>query len=171
MIALGIAIAAGIVFLLVSVFWDRVMIPFQARRRVATLLKSKANFDPRSLEKPEYGSVSGDTNRLRITNREGDSWELPWAEVEEVHAFKRDLLATDKICLAFKRSGREEYYEIHEEKEGYHDLLKILPCRLLGFDLEWFCAVAFPAFKTNHQIVWKKSQNQAPQVTGAVPGD
>ncbi len=167
--ALGIAVATGIGLLLVSVFIDRVLIPFRGRRGVEKLLKSKAKHDPRALEKPEYGSVVGDTNCLRIRSGKGDSSELRWSEVEEVHAYKRDLLATDLICLAFKRSGKEEYYEIHEEMAGYHDLLRVLPSRLPEFSSEWFPAVAFPAFKTNHQIIWKRSPNQTLQATAATP--
>ena len=143
--------------------------PFLARRSVEKPLKSKAKHDPRALEKPEYGSVTEDTDCLRIRRGKGDSLELRWSGVEEVHAYKRDLFTTDLICLAFKRSGREEYYEIHEEMAGYHDLLEVLPSRLPGFSSEWFPAVAFPAFKTNHQIVWKRSPNRTVQATAAAP--
>src|ERR1041385_444514 len=160
--ALGIAVATGSGLLLASLFIDRVVNPFLARRGVKKLLKRKAKHDPRALEKPEYGSVVGDTGCLRIRTGKGNSSELPWSEVEEVHAYKRDLFATDLICLAFKRSGKDEYYEVHEEMAGYHDLLQVLPSRLPEFSSEWFPAVAFPAFKTNHQIIWKRSPNPPP---------
>jgi len=85
---------------------------------------------------------------------------LRWVEVEEVHAYKRDLFTTDLICLAFKKVGSEEYFEIHEEWEGYHDLLNLLPIRLPQFTLQWIFAVAVPAFEANHQIIWKRSPDQ-----------
>ena len=78
--ALGIAVATGLGLLLVSLFLDRVLIPSRARRGVEKLLKNKAKHDPRALEKPEYGSVVGDTNRLRIRSGKGDSSELRWSE-------------------------------------------------------------------------------------------
>ncbi len=168
--ALIIAVVAGIVLLLASLFIDRVLIPFHARRSVEKILKSKAKHDPRALEDPKYGTVIGDADWLKIRSGKGDSSELRWSDVEEVHAYKRDLFTTDLICLAFKKSGREEYYEIHEEMAGYHDLLEALPSRLPEFAVEWFFTVAFPAFETNHQIIWKRSPNRTLQATTASPG-
>jgi len=167
---LGIAVAAGIVLLLVSALIDRVLNPYLARRSVAKLLKSKTKHDPRALEDPKYGSVVGDTDGLRIMSSKGDSSELRWSEVEEVHAYKRDLFATDLICLAFKKTGREEYYQVHEEMAGYHDLLEALPSHLPNFTLDWFPDVAFPAFEENHRIIWKKSPDQTLPATASAPG-
>src|SRR5207302_7569342 len=113
----------GVVLLVVAVFVDRVLVPLQARRTVKKLLKSKVKHDPRVLEKPKYGTVVGDTDCLRIRSAKGDALELRWSEVEEVHAYKRDLFSTDLICLAFKKIVSEDYYEIHEDWQGYHDLL------------------------------------------------
>ncbi len=127
--ALVIAVVVSVGVLLLTVFIDRVLIPFRARRTVEKLLKSKTQHDPRTLENPKYGTVAGGVECLRITSGKGDASELRWSEVEEVHAYKRDLFTTDLICLAFKKSGREEYYQIHEEMAGYHDLLEILQSR------------------------------------------
>lgn len=165
--ALAIAAVIGITLLLASVFIDRVLVSFRARRTIQQMLNSKTNPDPRVLEDPKHGTLAGDGECLRIRNAQNDSAKLLWSDIEEVHALKRDLFSTDLICLTFKKSGKEEYYEIHEEMAGYHDLLKLLPNRLPGFNLEWFSSVAFPAFATNHQIIWKRSLNQPPQATGA----
>ena len=169
MSALGIAVVAGIILLLASLLFDRVLTPWQARRSVEKILKSKVKHDPRALEDPKYGRVAGDADCLRIMSNKGDSSELRWSEVEEIHAYKRDLFTTDLICLAFKKSGRDEYYEIHEEMAGYHDLLEVLPSRLPKFTLEWFLDVAFPAFEAKHQIIWKSSPNKALQATATAP--
>lgn len=168
--ALAIAVIAGILLLLLSVLIDRVLIPFRARRRVEKILKSQGKREPRSLENPKHGRVSGGADSLTINNSKGDSWELRWSEVEEVHAYKRDLFTTDLICLAFKKSGKDEYHEIHEEMAGYHDLLELLPSRLPKFSLEWFTAVAFPAFKANHQVIWKNPSNAAAAANGGAAG-
>jgi hypothetical protein len=167
--ALVIAVVVAVGVLLLSVFIDRILIPLRARRTVEKLLKSKTQHDPRALEDPKCGTVACGADCLRITSGKGDPSQLQWSEVEEVHAYKRDLFATDLICLAFKKSGTEEYYEVHEEMAGYHDLLEVLPSRLPEFRSEWFPAVAFPAFKTNHQVVWKRSPNQTVQATAAAP--
>ena len=167
--ALVVILVVAVGVLLLSVFVDRVLIPFRARRTVEKL-KSKTQHDPRVLENPKYGTVAGGAECLRITSGKGDASELRWSEVEEVHAYKRDLFTTDLICLSFKKSGTEEYYEIHEEMKGYHDFLEVLQCRLPKFTLEWFLDVAFPAFESKHQIVWKRSPNQTVQATAAESG-
>jgi hypothetical protein len=167
--ALGIAVIAGIVFLLAMLFIERFWIPFQARRSVKKILKNKARHETRAIEDQKCGNVVGDTDCLRITSSTGGSSELRWSEVEEVHAYKRDLFTTDLICLAFKRYGEERYLEIHEQMDGYHDLLEALPSRLPSFSMEWMLAFAFPAFETKHQIIWTRSPNKALQATDATP--
>ena len=124
--AVVIAVVVAVGVLLLSLFIDRVLIPFRARKTVEKLLKNKTQHDPRVLEDPKYGIVVGGVDCLRITSSKGDASELRWSEVEEVHAYKRDLFTTDLICLAFRKSGTEECYEVHEEMAGYHDLLEAL---------------------------------------------
>jgi hypothetical protein len=161
----AIAVVAGISLLAVSVLMDRFLIPFRARRTVEKLLKSKTQHDPRSLENSKYGTVVDAVDCLRITSGKGDASELRWDEVDEVHAYKRDLFTTDLICLAFKKSGKEEFYEVHEEMAGYHDLLETLSRHLPEFTTEWFFSVAFPAFDTNHRLIWKRSPAHSVQAT------
>ena len=165
--AVALAVVGVIVLLLLSIFIDRVLLPLQARRRVEKILRSEAKHDPRALEDPKYGRVVGDADCLRIRSRNGDSSELRWDEVEEIHAYKRDLFTTDLICLAFRKSSKDEYCEIHEEMAGCHDLLEALPSRLPKFTLEWIFTVAVPAFEANHQIIWKRSPNPTLQATAA----
>jgi len=167
--ALLIAIVVAVGVLLLSVFIDRILAPFRALRTVEKLLKSKTHHDPRALENPQYGTVAGGVEGLRIKSGQGDASELHWSEVEEVHAYKRDLFTTDLICLAFKKSGSEEYYEIHEEMAGYHDLLEVLQSRLPKFTLDCIFDVAVPAFETKHKIIWKRSLNQTVQASAAAP--
>jgi hypothetical protein len=169
MSALGIAVFACVVLLLVFVFMDRVLTPWQARRTVEKILKSKNKIDPRALEDPKHGRVAGDAECLRVSDAKGSYSELRWSDVEEVHAYKRDLFTTDLICLAFKRCEKEEYFEIHEEMAGYHDLLEVLPSHLAGFTSEWFVSVAVPAFEANHQVIWKRSPNKSLQATATAP--
>jgi hypothetical protein len=156
---LGIAIIGSLCFLLLWLLIDRFLNPLLARRRVGKLLKTVGKTDPRALESAKHGTLLADADGLRIKRERGSSLKLQWSEVEEVHAFKRDLFTTDLICLAFKKAGKEEYYEIHEEMAGYHDLLEILPTYLPKFTSDWFYAVAVPAFKNNHRIIWKRTPN------------
>jgi hypothetical protein len=119
-------------------------------------VKSKVNLDPRILENAKNGSVLGDAQGLKFRESKGDFSQLQWIDVEEVRAFKRDLVTTDLICLEFKKLGKEEYYEINEEMAGYHDLLELIPEHLTKFNLEWFSSIARPAFASNHQVIWKR---------------
>lgn len=168
--ALVIAVVVAVGLLLLSVFIYRVWTPLRTRRTLEKSLKSKTRHDPRALEDPKLGTVAWGVDYLRITSGNGDPSQLQWSEVEDVHAYKRDLFTTDLICLAFKKSGTEEYYEVHEEMAGYHDLLEVLQSCLPEFTLEWFCDVAFPAFETQHQIVWKRSPNNKPAHSTAGSG-
>ncbi len=97
MSALGIAVLVGVLLLLVSVFMDRILTPWQARRNVAKILRNKSKIDPRALENPKYGHVVGDVECLRLSSAKGDCSELRWSDVEEIHAYKRDLFTTDLI--------------------------------------------------------------------------
>jgi hypothetical protein len=100
--------------------------------------------------------VAKDTG-FEIVNPGGSIEELLWNEIEEIHAFKRDLITTDMICLEFKRSGKEQYYEVNEEMAGYHDLLQAMQKYLFGFNLNWIPGTTLPPFATNHQSIWKRS--------------
>jgi hypothetical protein len=157
MSGIDIAIIAVTVALLILFFINRILIPWQANRTAQRILKNVGNHDPRTLENRKYGRVAGNAEYLTFLSDKGDCTKLHWDEVEEVHAYKKDLLTTDMICLAFKKTAAEEYIHVHEEMAGYHDLLGVLPRYLAGFNLEWFSSVAFPAFDTNHQIIWRKS--------------
>ena len=76
--------------------------------------------------------------------------EVLWPEVREMLAFKRDLFAVDRVCLAFSL-GDNTALEINEEMIGWDGLVEKLPEYLSGctsFE-NWFNQVAFPAFATN----------------------
>ena len=100
--ALLIAVLTGILLVIISAIIDRILIPFWARTSVERILKSEIKHGPRALEDPKYGRVVGDADCLRVVNNKGDASELQWSEVEEIHAYKRDLITTDLICLVFK---------------------------------------------------------------------
>ena len=150
--AIGLVGGCFILFLALCIFIQRVLNGLQKRGEV----KNIKNHEIHSIEDPKYGTVYEDTIHLKIAGPKGNTAAVKWDDIEEVHAFKRDLFTFDLICLSFKKAGREEYYEISEDMVGYHDLLEILPRRLRSFNMEWFLSVASPAFETNHRIIWKK---------------
>jgi hypothetical protein len=110
------------------------------RKNLKKLINSKTVPDSRTYEKREAGMVYEDTVCLKIIGPGGNTEMIKWNDVEEVHAFKRDLGSVDLICLSFKKTYKEKYYEINEGMVGYHDLLEILPHRLSGYNPDWFPA-------------------------------
>ncbi len=71
---------------------------------------------------------------------------LQWDDVEKVHAFKRDLVTVDCVCLAF--TSKDGIIEIAEDTEGYSEVLERLEIHL-GVTPEWMLTVMFPAFEPN----------------------
>jgi hypothetical protein len=92
-------------------------------------------------------------------------------EVEEIIAFKRDLITVDQNCLMFKEAGTGLGYGVHEEMAGYYDLIfEVLPKHLPGYHVEWILDPTFPAFETKPRIVWKRSSDKVePAVTSPAP--
>lgn len=109
------------------------------------------------LENRKWGLIVAGPDHLRIQSGKGESSDLHWGDIEEIHACKADLFTTDLIRLLFKKSGRDECFEIHEQMAGYHELVEALAKYLPGFGLDWFSDVAFPAFETNHRVIWRRS--------------
>jgi hypothetical protein len=60
--------------------------------------------------------------------------------------------------LAFKVSGKDEYYEIHEEMAGYHDLLQDMEKNLPRFNLDSLPDVTLPAFAASHKVIWRRCE-------------
>jgi len=71
---------------------------------------------------------------------------MRWDDIEKVHAFKRDLVTVDCICLAF--TSRDGIIEIAEDTEGYSEVLERLE-KHLGVTPEWMLTVMFPPFEPN----------------------
>ena len=47
-----------------------------------------------------------------------DLFHVLWANVHEIRAYKRDLLTTDLVCLSFRDTETDEWWEVHEEMAG-----------------------------------------------------
>jgi hypothetical protein len=133
-------------------FWSR----YRFQRRWRMIIQGKIKLEKSLTENERNGTLSSDAERLTITSSTGKVLEMPWADVAEVHAFKRDLIVYDLICLLFTGDSKR-CIEINEDMAGYRGLLEQLPEHLPGFSEGWHFAVAFPAFATNHQVVWRRS--------------
>lgn len=83
--------------------------------------------------------------------------ESAWRDVTDIVAWKRDLLVTDRVCLALRR--QDGYViELHEEMAQWTLLLDHLPaylprCRSVT---EWWPEVATPAFAANPTVIYHR---------------
>jgi hypothetical protein len=98
--------------------------------------------------------VTTDGFLKRLNGRE--LFRVCWSDVREIRAYKRDLLATDRICLGFRDTQADEYFEVHEEMIGF-DLLRtrlaeVFPTIPSG----WFEDVMHPAFATNLVVLFQR---------------
>ncbi len=82
-----------------------------------------------------------------FTAIEGDRrLAVAWCDVDNVTAFKRDLMTTDLLCLLIGTTAGGAI-EIHEERPGYPAFEAALT-DALGIGVEWKLNVLFPAFET-----------------------
>ncbi len=78
-----------------------------------------------------------------------------WHNVTEIVAFKRDLLTTDLICLAFHIDDGT-VIETDEQMVGYAKFIDLVASQ---FELapDWWSNVAFPAFQTSMATIWSST--------------
>jgi hypothetical protein len=82
---------------------------------------------------------------------------IAWRDIVRVEVFKRDMYAVDLICVTFHLSA-EKSLEINEDMDGWESLMQKLPeylpgCQTFG---DWFTEVAFPAFKRNLKVIYRR---------------
>ncbi len=85
---------------------------------------------------------------------------LNWDDVDEIVAFKRDLLTTDLLCLDLHSAKDGLWHLVHEEGEGFEEFLSVLEVK---FDVPrpgWWDKVVKPAFKENRTVLYKKAYRE-----------
>jgi hypothetical protein len=78
---------------------------------------------------------------------------LPWDEVAEIVAFKRDLGDRDQICLGWRRAGSESYLVLEEDNPSWSPVLAAAE-RQFQLPAQWLEAVAEPPFECNWTTLW-----------------
>ncbi|CAG0978399.1 hypothetical protein PHYC_01629 [Phycisphaerales bacterium] len=78
-----------------------------------------------------------------------------WEDLSRIRAWKHDCFTYDLICLGFDMRGTEESVFVHEEMEGFKDLVAEIERRCDRLDPKWWSKVAFPAFEQNHLTIWE----------------
>jgi hypothetical protein len=94
-----------------------------------------------------------------VLDRDGiEYFRVLWGDVREIVTFKRDLVTTDCVCVAFRSAQSTLYYEVNEEIPGFVPLADELPRRFTDIAPQWFNRVTQPAFATN----WTRLYGEGP---------
>jgi len=115
----------------------------------------------RERRKGRFYSLSHDLDGITIRSltleNETVAKKLPWNEISSIHAFKRDLMTVDLICIQIVLCDGT-VIKIHEEMEGWMELIENLPNYLPKCKRweTWWMVVAFPAFVTNYTELYNR---------------
>jgi hypothetical protein len=83
-------------------------------------------------------------------------WSVGWNELDEIVAFKRDMLAVDDVCLGFRVRGESRFRVCDEEIAGWDDVNEALATRSgIRYD-EWFARIVQPPFAANSTVLWRR---------------
>jgi hypothetical protein len=115
-----------------------------------------------SLEDAKNGTISlqatGFTVVGPVRRRKDNTAGVTWDEVEEIRAFKQDLLSVDRICWGFCCRGNDSMVVVNEEMLGFKELQKAVESRFGVKEEDWFRRVAFPAFAPNMTVIWPRDK-------------
>ena len=84
---------------------------------------------------------------------------VPFSAITKIEIYKRDEISSDLICLDIFHEAPDGPHVLflHEELEGYDDLLKCF-AKLPGFDSSWPRKVVTPAFAENRTVVYDRER-------------
>ena len=80
--------------------------------------------------------------------------KITWSEIEEITAYKRDLLTVDQIFLDIIL--KDTYITVTEDQNGWEEFLTKLANQFPSIDKGWSAKLALPAFETNPAPLYKK---------------
>lgn len=84
------------------------------------------------------------------------SFRVTWRSVNRVLAYKRDLLTTDEVIVAFRqRETPDHVLEVSEEWDGFRDLFEPME-RELGVNADWYLTTIGRPFATDFQVVYER---------------
>ena len=112
--------------------------------------------EPQAPSGERYGTLEIDASGIRHALADGREVWIAWNEIDRVVAFKRDLLATDQICLLIGGRFAASPYELHEDMPGFEMLHRAMGEALPSVPDTWFLDVMTPAFETNETLVFER---------------
>jgi len=81
-------------------------------------------------------------------------FQVRWADVRGIAAWKIDCFAVDMICLGFRVDPSWEYWLVSEDADGYDQLVQQVEQRYPDHNANWWSQTAFPPFRTCWTVVW-----------------
>ncbi|HEX8673541.1 MAG TPA: hypothetical protein VF710_16715 [Longimicrobium sp.] len=118
------------------------------RDLVSTLLRPSRS--------PADEQLRVDDAGVELRDERGPStiWRIGWNEIEEIGAFKRDMLTVDDLCLGFR--GSSGWLVCDEETAGWGEVSDALAVRFGVRFEDWSPLVATPAFAENWVVLWRR---------------
>lgn len=93
---------------------------------------------------------------FEILGSKGEWYPVSWAHMIKVATYKRDLVTTDEIMLAFELVDRPGVVqEISAEWDGFSDLFEPME-KHLGISPLWYLDVMNPAFAPNFRVLYER---------------
>jgi len=89
----------------------------------------------------------------------GSYRKVEWNEINEIIAYKRDLVTTDQVCLDIVLD--ESIISFSEENNGWDGFVKKMNAMFPTIDQDWERKVTYPPFATNLTILYKKQLSLA----------
>ncbi len=89
---------------------------------------------------------------IEIVNKEV---KIDWKEIEEITAYKIDLLATDEIRL-FLKADNGKHFDISENTDGWFQFNEKIKQHFPSINKTWEIDISSPAFVSNETIIYKR---------------
>ncbi len=80
-------------------------------------------------------------------------WSLRWSDIDQVQAFKLDLIERETVCLEL--TAGQKSYTIDDETSGWAELLDAT-ARQFHIATDWLTIVIAPVFATNRSVLWDR---------------
>jgi hypothetical protein len=111
----------------------------------------------REARHPDRGGITLTPDGLDVSRHGETVAALRWDDVDEIVAYKLDLLTTDLINLEFhRRSDGEWCLRVDEEMHGFDRLMEEMERRFASLQPDWYRRVMLPPFETCQTIVWRR---------------